>query len=196
MSTWMMLRSAGIGAYLLLFASVTWGLVGTTAVIERRISKATSIVVHHYISTAIVVLLAIHLVGLLLDKFRPFRVLDLLVPLRASFKPGPVAFGVVAMYVVVTVLVTSWWRSRFGPTWWRRVHVWGTPAFILAMVHGIFTGTDANSPLMWWMYMVTGAIVLFLIIVRGLTAQSGLRRVDRPEPMESPGGWDAIQREG
>lgn len=181
MATWIMLRSAGIGAYLMLFASVTWGLLGTTAIFERRVSKAASIVVHHYISTSIVVLLAVHLIGLLLDKFQPFRVPDLLIPFHASFRPVPVAFGVIAMYTILIVLVTSWWRARFGLLWWRRVHIWGTPAFILAMVHGIFSGTDANAPLVWWMYMATGGIVMFLLIVRGLTVQPGLQRISRPE---------------
>ncbi|MGZ4136056.1 MAG: ferric reductase-like transmembrane domain-containing protein [Actinomycetota bacterium] len=181
MATWIMLRSAGIGAYLMLFASVTWGLLGTTAVVERRVSKAASIVVHHYISTSIVVFLVVHLIGLLLDKFQPFHVLDLLIPLHSSFRPVPVAMGVVGMYTVVIVLVTSWWRARFGLLWWRRVHVWGTPAFIFAMVHGIFSGTDANTPLVWWTYMVTGAIVLFLLIVRGLTAEPDLLKIRRPD---------------
>lgn len=183
-----MLRSAGIGAYLMLFLSVTWGLIGTTAVIEKRVSKATSILVHHYLATSIVVLVAIHLFGLLLDKFQPFHVVDLLVPLHSHFRPAPVASGVIAMYTMVIVLVTSWWRSRFGLMWWRRVHVWGTPAFILAMVHGIFSGTDANVPLVLLMYLVTGAIVLFLLVVRGLTFQPGLQRIPRPEATEPGGG--------
>ena len=64
--------------------------------------------------------------------------------------------------------------------WWRRVHVWGTPGFILAMTHGILSGTDTNVPFVWLMYMVTGGIVLFLLIVRGLTSEIGLQRI-RPE---------------
>lgn len=182
MATWIILRSAGIGAYLMLFASVTWGLLGTTAVVERRVSKATSIVVHHYISTSIVVFVLVHLIGLLLDKVRPFYVVDLLIPLHSSFRPVAVGLGVLAMYTILVVLVTSWLRSKFGLMWWRRVHVWGTPAFILAMVHGIFSGTDANVAWLWWTYMATGGIVLFLLIVRGLTAQPTLPRLTHAEP--------------
>jgi methionine sulfoxide reductase heme-binding subunit len=194
MTTWFMLRSAGIGSYLLLFSSVTWGLIGTTAVLESRVSKATSILVHHYLGTSMVVLLAVHLVGLLLDKVQAFHVLDLLIPLRSSFRPVPVAFGLIAMYTAVLLLVTSWWRSKVGLTWWRRVHIWGTPAFISAMVHGIFSGTDANVPVVWWMYMVTGAIVLFLLVVRGLTAQVGLQRILRPQAIEQgTGGSTEVQ---
>jgi sulfoxide reductase heme-binding subunit YedZ len=196
LTTWFALRSAGVGAYLLLFASVTWGLIGTTGVLDKRVSKATSILVHHYISTSMVALVAVHLVGLLLDKVQPFHVIDLLVPLHSTFRPVPVAFGVAAMYVSVLLLVTSWWRTRVGLTWWRRIHVWGAPAFIAAMVHGIFTGTDANVPVVWWTYMITGAIVLFLLIVRGLTAQLGLQRLVRPEATEpSAGGPTVVERD-
>jgi DMSO/TMAO reductase YedYZ heme-binding membrane subunit len=82
-----------------------------------------------------------------------------------------VAFGITAMYLCVVVLLTTWAKKRLGTTWWRRFHLASVPAFTVAMVHGIWTGTDSVQPLVWWMYMVTGAFVLFLVLVRGLTAR-------------------------
>ena len=195
MTTWLVLRAAGIGAYLVLFLSVAWGLVGTTAVFGKRVSKVTATNVHHYLGIAMLPLLAMHLGGLLIDKFRPFGVLDLFAPLHSTFRPVSVAFGIAAMYLSIVVLLTTWAKKRLGTTWWRRFHLASVPAFTVAMVHGVWTGTDSVQPLVWWMYMVTGAVVLFLVMVRGLTARERpARRVSstrsRPAVLDAGGSVD------
>ncbi len=169
MTTWVVLRAAGIGAYLMLFLAVSWGLVGPTGVFGKRVSKVTSTTIHQYLGVAVLPLLAVHLGLLLIDKFRPFHVTDLVVPLHSTFRPLAVAFGVVAMYAMLVVLTTSWLKKRIGVVWWRATHLIATPALILAMVHGIFAGTDASRPWLWWTYVGTGTVVLFLLFVRAFT---------------------------
>lgn len=171
--TWTLLRAAGIGAYVMLFLSVAWGLVSTTSFFGRRVSKATATTTHQYLSTCGLFLLAGHLVGLLLDTYVPFSVVDVAVPLASSYRPAAVPLGVVAMYAAVVVVVTSWLRKPIGARWWRRVHVLAVPAFVLSLAHGLFAGTDTIRPAMWWTYVATGVIVFFLLLLRGLT--SGVR---------------------
>jgi methionine sulfoxide reductase heme-binding subunit len=172
-TTWIVLRAAGIGAYLMLFGSVAWGLVATTSLVGKRVAKATAISIHQFIATVALVLLGVHLGGVLLDRFVPFGPLDVLIPMHGAFRPVAVAFGIVAMYGAVIVLASSWTRKHLSTKLWRRLHLLAVPVFTLSMVHGIFTGTDTVRPWMWWTYVATGGIVLFLLIVRGLTA--GLR---------------------
>lgn len=150
MTTWVLLRAAGVGAYLMLFLAVSWGLVGPTGVLGKRVSKVTATSVHQYLGAAVLPLLALHLGGLLLDRFRPFRFLDVVVPLHSVYWPLTVGLGVLAMYATIVVLLTSWFKKRIGLTWWRPLHLSATPAFILAMVHGIFSGTDSARPWLWW----------------------------------------------
>jgi sulfoxide reductase heme-binding subunit YedZ len=185
MITWIILRAAGVGAYLLLFGSVAWGLIGTTVLFGKRIPKATSVLIHRFLSTVALALLAVHIGGLLLDRFMPFRPLDALVPLQAHFKPIAVGFGVLAMYAFLVVLVSSWGRKRIGPAWWRRLHFLTLPAFGLAMLHGIFSGTDTVRVWMWWMYVATALVVIFLLAVRGLTADLRPERTVRPARSEA-----------
>src|SRR5204862_1440218 len=122
-------------------------------------------------SSIALALLGVHLGGVLLDRFVPFHALDVVIPLHSAFRPVAVAFGIAAMYLAVVVLVSSWMRKRVGTSWWRRLHVLAAPAFTLAMVRGIFTGTDTIRPWMWWIYVATGGTVLFLAGVRALTAR-------------------------
>jgi sulfoxide reductase heme-binding subunit YedZ len=191
MTTWIILRAAGIGAYLMLFLSVSWGLLATTALLGKRVSRASATTVHQFMATCGLFLLAIHLGGLLVDSFVPFAPADLLVPMRSAFKPLPVAFGIAAMYVSVFVVVASWLRKRIGAAWWRRSHLLAVPAFTLSMVHGVITGTDSTRPWMWSIYLATGGIVLFLVIVRGLTV--GLRPERAPRPAHAPAARPALR---
>ena len=173
MNTWIVLRAAGIGAYVMLFMSVAWGLVATTGALGKHVSRATATSVHQFMSTAGLVLLGVHIGGLLLDSYMKFGPAQVLVPLSGTFKPVAVGFGIVGMYAMVIVLTTSWLKKHLGTKWWRRMHILAVPAFTLALIHGLFTGTDTVRPWMYWTYVATGAIVLFLVVARGLTA--GLR---------------------
>jgi predicted ferric reductase len=179
-TTWIVLRAAGIGAYLMLFLSVSWGLIATTGALGRRVSKASATTVHQFMGTCGLFLLAIHIAGLLIDTFMPFHPMDVLVPMHGTFKPIPVAFGIGAMYASVFVIVASWLRKRLGTKWWRRTHLLAVPAFTIALVHGVFAGTDTVRPWMWSTYLITGSLVLFLVILRGLTA--GVRPVRAARP--------------
>ena len=169
MNTWNILRAAGIGAYLMLFLSVTWGLIGTTSLTRGKPSKNASIALHQSLTSVGLVLLAIHLVGLLLDKYMTFRWFDVLIPGTSAFRPIAVAGGIVAMYAMVIILAASWTRRRLPAIIWRASHLAGIVAFTLAMLHGVFAGTDTVRPIMWGLYLATGFTVLFLLLLRAFT---------------------------
>lgn len=72
---------------------------------------------------------------------------------------------------------------------------WQHRPFTLAMVHGILAGTDAVRPWTFWLYVATGACVLFQVMLRGLTVGLGRRarrslrgpvRGDRPAAPGKP----------
>ncbi len=194
MTNWILLRAAGIGAYLMVFLSVVWGLAATTTPFGKRISKPSATLVHQFMSTCGLALLGVHIGLLLIDRFTPFTFSDVLVPMRSTYRPVAVAFGVVAMYALVGVIVLSWLRRRIGTTWWRRSHLLAVPTFTLTLVHGVFAGTDSGRPWVSITYLVTGAVVLFLVIVRGLTAGYRPPRAAPPErarPARVPAATDA-----
>jgi sulfoxide reductase heme-binding subunit YedZ len=170
MMNWILIRAAGIGAYLMLYLAVAWGLAATTTVVSNRVSKQASTLFHQFAASAGLVLLLIHMGLLLIDKFERYTVLDELIPLHShGTHPIPVTLGVIGMYGVVLVMVTSWLRKPIGTLWWRRLHLTAVPAYTLALAHGVFTGYDTPHTWMWAMYAVTGCSVLFLLFVRALT---------------------------
>lgn len=191
MTNWVLLRAAGIGSYLMLFLAVAWGLVATTSVVTKRVSKPAANLFHAFVASAGLALLGVHMGLLLVDEFMPFSLTSLIVPMASEYRPVPVGAGVLAMYGIVAIMVTSWLRKRIGTVWWRRVHVLAVPMFTLALGHGVFAGTDTERPWMFAMYAVTGLLVVFLTLVRALTygyraprpssAERPARRVEPPE---------------
>ena len=101
MTNWNLLRAAGIGAYLMLYLAVAWGLVATTSIISKRISKASSNLFHQFVATTGLVLLGVHLALLLIDGFMPFAPLDLILPMRSTYRPIPITLGIAAMFAMV-----------------------------------------------------------------------------------------------
>jgi DMSO/TMAO reductase YedYZ heme-binding membrane subunit len=181
MTTWVLLRAAGIGSYVMLFLSVAWGLVATTAVVSKRVSKPAANLFHAFVASTGLALLGVHMGLLLVDEFMPFSVATLTLPMASEYRPLAVTAGVVAMYGIVAIVVTSWLRKRVGTSWWRRVHTMAVPMFTLTLAHGLFAGTDSERPWMLALYAVTGLLVVFLTIVRALTFGY---RPPRPAPPE------------
>lgn len=169
MTTWVLLRAAGIGSYLMLFLSVAWGLVATTSIVTKRVSKPSANLFHAFVATTGLALLVVHLGLLLVDGFMPFSLASITLPMASDYRPLAITAGVVAMYAVVTVVVSSWLRRSIGTRWWRRLHVLAVPAFTLALAHGVFAGTDTERPWMFALYAASALVVVFLVLVRGFT---------------------------
>ena len=194
MTTWVLLRAAGIGSYVALWLAVTWGLIASTSLVTKRVSKVTSTLFHGVVASAGLALLLIHLGGLLVDTFMPFGAVDLLVPMRTSYRPFAVALGIAAMYGMVVILASSWARKRLGTKAWRAIHLLSVPTFTLALAHGVFAGSDSSRPWMFATYVVTGLITLFLVIVRGLTFGYRPPRPERAEGTKEPRSSPSVQR--
>lgn len=169
MTMWIVLRAAGIGAYAMLYLAVAWGLLSTTSIVTKRVSKPSSILFHQFVSTVGVTLIGVHVVLLVIDSFMPFRWVDVLVPMHSTFRPVAITLGVLGMYGAVIVLVSSWLRKPIGTKVWRAIHLLAIPAFALSLAHGVLAGTDTGRSWMWGFYAFTGLSVLFLILVRGFT---------------------------
>ena len=169
--TWLLTRSAGVGAYLMLYLSIAWGLLATTSLVTKRVSKRSSTAFHGFVASAGLFLLVLHLVGLLFDRFVRFDALDLLIPYRATYRPFALMLGIVAMYATVIVLTTSWARKQMRSAVWRAIHLAAVPAFAMSLLHGVLAGSDSARAGMTILYWATGFSVLFLLIVRGLTAR-------------------------
>ena len=98
---WQVARAGGLVAYGLLAASTIWGLAVSTRLLGRWPAPGWTLDLHRYLGGLALTFTGIHLAALLLDSYIQFDVLDLLVPFAAAWRPGAVAWGVVAVYLLL-----------------------------------------------------------------------------------------------
>jgi DMSO/TMAO reductase YedYZ heme-binding membrane subunit len=180
--TWYVTRASGVVAYALLAAAMIWGLALSTKLSGKRPPRPWMVDVHRMLGALALGLTGVHVLAILLDSFVSFDVADALVPFASDWKPGAVALGVVGLYLLVAVELTSLLRSRISQRAWRRVHYSSFFVFLMASGHFIAAGTDAQSP------AAIGVIVLGVGVVVGLTGYRIMREVRRhtPSPARAP----------
>ena len=147
---WFVARSSGIIAWALLTLSVVWGLllstkVSATRIAARKLRPAWILDLHRHLGGLAVIFTAIHLIGIAADSYVTFGWADIFVPMASEWKPGAVAFGVVSLYLLLAIEVTSLAIRRLPRTAWRWVHRTSFLLYATATYHGILAGTDAGN---------------------------------------------------
>ena len=105
--SWHVARATGVVAWALLTAAVVWGLLLSTRLARGRPTPVWLLDMHRFIGGAAVSFTLLHLGGLVADTYVHFGLADLLVPYASSWRPGAVALGVVSLYLLMAVELTS-----------------------------------------------------------------------------------------
>lgn len=142
---WYLARSSGMVAWLMLTASVIWGVVLSTRAFPSRRRPAWLRDLHTWLGGLTVMFVALHLTALVADSYVEFDVVDLAVPLASDWKPGAVAYGVVAAWLLAAVQVTSLALRRLPRSVWRVVHLSSYAVFWLTSMHAAFAGSDRST---------------------------------------------------
>ena len=171
---WLLARSSGLAAYVLLTGSVLAGLVLKSKPFGRAPKPASTMDVHRFLAFLGLGMLALHGGTLLLDRTLRMPLAGLFVPGASPYRAPAVSAGVVAAELMALVYVSFFARRRIGARNWRRLH-WATYLiFLLATVHGLASGTDSAQPLARDLYFGAVGAVAFA------TAWRALGRPTRP----------------
>jgi DMSO/TMAO reductase YedYZ heme-binding membrane subunit len=152
------------------------GVLFSTRLTRVRPTAAWQLDLHRFLGGAAVVFTGLHLATLVADDYVDFSTIDVLVPFASAWKPGAVAFGVVAFYLLVGIELSSLVMRRLPRRLWRAVHLTSYVLFWLASLHFVLAGTDAVHPLARWGLNAAMAAVVFLTLVRALDPQGRARR--------------------
>jgi len=173
---WYTARAGGIVAWALLGASVVWGLWLSGRVRPFGARPAWILDLHRFLGGLATIFVGIHVASILLDSYTSFGLTDVLVPFASAWHPVAVAWGVVALWLLLAVELTSLARSHLPHRLWRRIHMAALPLFMLSTVHYLAAGTDATNRLsLGAIAVVCGAIaVLFSRRVSEARARGGV----------------------
>lgn len=177
---WFAARATGIVAWAVAAAAVIWGLLLSTRSARGVAKPAWVLDLHRYLGALTLVVTAAHVAFLIADSYVPFDLGDVLVPGMSAWKTAPVAWGVIALWLLVVVEVSSLLKRRLPHRAWVRVHLLSFVAYALATVHFLQAGTERTNPVVLLAVEVVSAVVLYLTLVRILATRSSRARPSTP----------------
>jgi predicted ferric reductase len=184
---WYVARSSGLVAWWLVAASVFWGLLLSTRLLNGKPRPSWLLDLHRFISATAIVFIGLHLGGLAADNYTHFGWSEIFVPLASKWRPGPVAWGVVSLYLLAAIELTSLVRKHIPNRLWRSVHLGAFPLFMLITVHAFVAGTDHGNAAVQWSALGMVTLFVFLTVYRQLTGRPApatrtAPRTPRPAP--------------
>jgi hypothetical protein len=173
--TWYLARASGIVLYLLVWVAVVTGLGMTTTLIDRSPGRGVTFSVHAFATQLTYGFLALHLLGLAADPTVRFGPRALLVPFATTWREPWTGFGVLAGQLTVLIGVSFAVKRLIGQRAWRALHWLTFPLYALALLHGLGAGTDAGTPWMDALYLLSGSVVVLFSSYRLLRCGSRTR---------------------
>lgn len=164
--SWYVTRSSGLVAWALVTASIVWGLTLSARLVRRGGVPAWLLALHRHLSALSLVFIGIHLLGLVADNWVHFGWSELFVPMASPWRPGAVAWGIVALYLLIAIQVTSLAMRRLPRRVWHSIHLTSSIVFVTGTVHGFQSGADRGNRLVQWTCLTSCVLVLSLVVVR------------------------------
>jgi hypothetical protein len=162
---WYVARASGVVAWALILVTIVWGLLLATRVLGRTPAPAWLLSLHRYLGALTVTFLGVHVGAVLLDSYTNFGITNVLVPFTGTWHPMAVAWGIVGMYLLVAIVVTSLLRHRMSNKVWHAIHLLSYFLFAMVTIHMLTAGTDAKA-----IVASTAAVLLATVVTFGCAA--------------------------
>jgi hypothetical protein len=192
---WWLARATGIVAWAMATAAVAWGLTLSTRLVRRRRLPAWILDLHRYLGTLTIAFVAVHLVALVADGWTHFGARELFVPMASTWRPRAVLWGIVALYGLAVIQLTSWGMRYFPRRVWHGIHLTSFVVFVTATVHAVLAGADRMNRAVDTLYALGVLLVTWLTVVRILDVSRSRVRLgdrvptrvhDRPNTVDTP----------
>jgi DMSO/TMAO reductase YedYZ heme-binding membrane subunit len=182
---WYAARASGLVAWVLLAASVLLGLSLST---HKRVAgngRPWVLDLHRFLGGLATVFVGVHVGALVADSYTHFGLIDVLVPFVSSWRPVAVAWGVVGLWLLLAVELTSLLRRSLPNRIWRRVHVLSFPLYVVASVHFLAAGSEGTSAAARLVVLGVSVAVVALTGERWARLQASRAR-DGARPLREP----------
>ncbi|HEY7232894.1 MAG TPA: ferric reductase-like transmembrane domain-containing protein [Gemmatimonadaceae bacterium] len=121
--------------------------------------------IHNWTGYVALTLTLLHVVLLLASSEAKFRFVDVVYPLVGPKQPVINTLGAASLYVLIVVVVTSYYRAAIGHDRWRIIHYGTYLTATLFFVHGIWSDATLKDNPIDYLDAEKVAIELCLLIV-------------------------------
>ena len=184
--SWYFVRVSGIVSVALLLLIILSGIGQVTGWTYRFLAPIRAWTVHKILSFSLAAAVALHVLPLLIDKFHPATLWQILIPFLWQYNNGTtflglplaplaISFGVIAVYLLAVVILSSLsWNVKY-PKLWHWTHQLSYVLMALIFFHVLYTGSDAKDGLDRLLWIAAGGLVLVASLLR-LWRAGSLRR--------------------
>ncbi len=184
---WYMSRGSAFVALSLLWVSMMLGLLITDKMARNWPGAPVAFAVHEFVSLLGLVFALFHALILLGDRFINYRLAQILMPFGSvNYHPIWVGVGQIGFYTWAIISATFYVRHMIGSKAWKFIHYVSFANFVIALLHGIASGTDTSAPWAQAVYWVLGGSVLFLTVYRVVAGLMPPKPQARPVPHAAP----------
>ncbi len=182
---WFATRGAGLMAWAVACSSVILGLLASTRVLGFKPSKPWLVDLHRHMGGLTFAFIALHLVTLWADSFVTFGWAELFVPFASTWRAGAVAWGILSMYLLAAIELSSLIKDRLPQKWWMGIHLSSYLVVITGTIHAWQAGSDVRNPFILIAGLVLLGAIVSLTVLRVVILRSGTneRAVDRRKAM-------------
>jgi predicted ferric reductase len=180
---WYLSRGSAFVAMVLLWLSMAMGTIITNKLARLWPGGPPAFAIHEFASLLGLVMALFHALILMGDRYINYSLGQVLVPFTSvNYRPSWVGLGQVGFYLWIIVAFTFYIRRQLGNRAWRLIHFASYISYILALIHGLTSGTDSSTAWVQAFYWFNGASLLFLFIYRLLiSAGANSRATPRPQ---------------
>jgi hypothetical protein len=168
---WYVTRASGLIAGLLLFILILSGLGFITGQAYNFLEPITAWASHKALGITLGISILLHIGALYFDSFVTFDLQSIFIPFVSNYKPiiifgisfGSlfVALGVLALYVILAIILTSLFWIEKKPKTWKLTHLLSYIAMIFVFVHALYLGTDLASGVLRYVWI---GLILILAV--------------------------------
>lgn len=171
---WDLGRGTGVAALVMFTLSLVLGVLARSGRNVPGVGRFGVSDLHRTAALTGTGLIAVHVGSLLIDPYAQLKVVDLLFPFLAAYRPLWLGLGTLALDVLIVVTAASLLRQRIGPKLFRTVH-WVTYAlWPMALLHALGSGTNATES--WFRALAVLCVVAVVAAVGWRLAPSFAER--------------------
>lgn len=178
-SMWNLSRATAFVAYVLLWLSMLFGLAITNRFARLWPGGPAANAVHEQTSLLGLGFTLVHVLALLGDTYIGFSLPQLFLPFASSYAPFWVGLGQLGLILMALVTGSFYLRRQIGTSTWRTLHYASFAVFVLALAHGIWSGSDSGA--LWAIVLYAGSAVSVLVMTVYRVLAS--RATTRPVPV-------------
>jgi len=180
---WYITRASGLMAYLLVWLSTLWGFAISSKIFDSFLERAFTYDFHEQLSLLSLGFVVLHVVVLMLDKVEPMSLAEVLIPFVSNYRPFWTGVGIITFYISILVTVTFYIRSWISMKTFRAIHYLSIAAYVGALFHGLFAGTDSTLTWTQMMYWGTFLSTVFFCVYWLVTLR--LRKSSSPQQLQT-----------